>query len=70
MEVREFTLSKEFIELNRLLKFETVVSSGGEAGVLISEGLVSVNGEVDLRKRRKIKSGDTVVVENITIKVL
>ncbi len=65
----EFKLTKEFIELNKLLKFENVISSGAEAGMVISDGLVSVNGDVETRKRRKLRAGDHVVFENVTIKV-
>lgn len=65
----EFKLTKEFIELNKLLKFESVISSGAEAGMVISEGLVQVNGEVETRKRKKIRSGDVVLFENVQINV-
>ncbi|MFK7757341.1 MAG: RNA-binding S4 domain-containing protein [Flavobacteriales bacterium] len=68
--ILEFSLTKEFIELNKLLKFENVISSGAEAGVVISDGLVLVNGEVETRKRKKLRSGDIVMFENVTIKVV
>jgi len=58
--MREVTISKEPIELNKLLKFEALVASGGEANQVIVEGLVRVNGEVETRKRKKIVSGDIV----------
>ncbi|NWF37145.1 RNA-binding S4 domain-containing protein [Mariprofundus sp. KV] len=58
--MREITISKEPIELNKLLKFEALVASGGEANRVISEGLVRVNGEVETRKRKKIVGGDVV----------
>ncbi len=69
-EVREFTLTQEYIELNKLLKFESFISSGAEAGVVISDGLVQVNGEVESRKRRKLRSGDEVMFENVVVKVV
>lgn len=69
MEVQEFKLTKEFIELNKLLKFIGVVNSGAEAGILISDGAISVNNEIESRKRRKLRNGDVVIVENIQIKV-
>ena len=68
-EVREFKLTQEFIELNKLLKFESVISSGAEAGVVISEGMVKVNNEVETRKRKKLRSGDIVVFENVQINI-
>ena len=53
-------ITKEPIELYKILKFENMVGSGGEAKHVISEGLVMVNGEVETRKRKKILSGDVV----------
>ena len=67
----EFTLDgQEFIELNRLLKLMSLVSSGGEANMFISDGQVMVNGEVELRKRNKIKAGFKVKFNGKTIVVL
>ena len=51
---------KEPIELFKLLKFENMVASGGEAKYVISEGQVRVNGAVETRKRKKILAGDVV----------
>lgn len=48
------------IELNKLLKFESLVSSGGEAKMVIENGLVKVNGIVEKQKRKKINEGDIV----------
>jgi len=49
--------------LYKILKFESIVGSGGEAKTRISQGLVSVNGEVETRKSRKMVSGDTFEFE-------
>lgn len=54
------TITTEFIKLQDLMKFADMVSSGGEAKVLIQEGEVSVNGEVCLQRGRKIRPGDIV----------
>ncbi len=54
------TITTEFIKLQDLMKFADMVSSGGEAKVLIQEGEVSVNGEVCLQRGRKIRPGDVV----------
>jgi len=57
----EFQLeNNEYIELNRLLKLLGLVESGGQANMLITEGQVIVNGNVELRKRNKLRRGDTV----------
>ncbi len=60
LEIREVEISREPIELYKILKFENMVNSGGEAKLVISEGLVIVNGKVETRKRKKIFSGDVV----------
>ncbi len=53
-------LESEFVELYKILKFEGLADSGGNAKQAIAEGLVSVNGEVETRKRKKIKAGDQI----------
>jgi ribosome-associated protein len=53
-------ITKEPVELYKILKFEGLVGSGGEAKLVIDEGLVLVNGQVETRKRKKIVSGDIV----------
>ena len=58
--MREIEISKEPFELNKLLKFENLVASGGEAKHVISEGRVVVNGKVETQIRKKIVSGDVV----------
>jgi ribosome-associated protein len=58
--MREVVITKEPVELYKILKFEGMVDSGGRAKTVIAEGLVLVNGEVETRKRRKILSGDMI----------
>ena len=58
--MRIVEINKEPIELYKLLKFESLVTSGGEGKFVIAAGLVRVNGAVETRKRKKIVSGDTV----------
>jgi ribosome-associated protein len=58
--MREIEISEEPIQLYKILKFENMVDSGGEAKYVISEGQVVVNGKVETRKRKKIFSGDVV----------
>jgi len=58
--MKKVEITKEPVELYKLLKFESIVSSGGEAKFVISEGMVLVNGEVETRKRKKLVSGDTI----------
>ncbi len=53
-------INREPVELYKILKFEGLVGTGGEAKLVIDEGLVKVNGKVELRRRNKIKSGDVI----------
>lgn len=56
-------------ELYKILKFEGLVASGGEAKKVISEGLVTVNGETETRKRKKIIAGDTIIFNGDTLTI-
>jgi len=56
-------------ELYKILKFEGLAASGGEAKQLISDGLVNVNGETETRKRKKIIAGDTVKFNGDTLTI-
>lgn len=66
----EFILEGEFIPMIQLLKATDMVPSGGEAQIVVMEGLVKYNGEVDYRKRLKVKRGDVVEFNNQKIKVV
>ncbi len=57
-QVVEITI--EPVELYKILKFENLAASGGEAKFRIQDGQVRVNGETETRKRRKIRHGDVV----------
>jgi ribosome-associated protein len=70
MQQLEFHLRGEFIELNQLLKLTGVCDSGGAGKVLVAEGVVSVDGQVELRKTAKIRRGQVVMVGDVRISVL
>lgn len=53
-------ITTSFIKLDSFLKLANIVSSGGEAKLIIADGLVMVNGEVELRRGRKLVPGDVV----------
>ena len=53
-------ITREPVELYKILKFEGLVTTGGEAKLLIGDGQVRVNGEVETRKRRKMLAGDII----------
>ena len=63
------TLRDEFIKLGQVLKAVGFVESGVEAKEVIQDGLVSVNGETDTRRGRKLYDEDVVEFEGKTIKV-
>jgi ribosome-associated protein len=67
--MREVVITREPVELYKLLKFEGMVSSGGEAKSVISDGQVLVNAEIETRKRKKIVSGDIVEFGDEKIRV-
>ena len=53
-------ISTEFIKLDQLLKFASLVQTGGEAKALIADGEVRVNGEVCTQRGKKRRNGDVV----------
>ena len=52
------------MKLDQFLKWNNIVSTGGEAKMLINSGQVSVNGEIEKRRGRKLKIGDLVKFSN------
>ena len=58
--MKEIILSKQPVELFKILKFEGMAGSGGEAKMLIADGQVEVNGAIELRKRKKIVADDVI----------
>jgi ribosome-associated protein len=68
--MKEFILEGEFIPLIQLLKATDLVSTGGEAQLVVTDGLVLYNGEVDYRKRLKVRKGDVVEFNGHKIKVV
>ncbi len=63
-------IKDEYIKLDSLLKFSNLVSSGGEAKILIKEGKVKLNGNVCDLRGKKIYAGDKVSLNEKTIEVL
>lgn len=67
---RDVAVRGEYVELCDLLKVESLTQSGGEAKAVIAEGLVSVNGEPETRKRKKLRPGDTVTFKGQTLRMV
>ncbi len=62
-------IDTEYIKLDSFLKAVNAASSGGEAKIMISEGMVKVNGQVDTRRGRKLYRGDLVETTGQTFAV-
>ena len=58
--MQDVLINREPVELFKVLKFEGLVGTGGEAKIAVAEGLVTVNGELEMRKRCKLSAGDVV----------
>ncbi len=66
----EFNLNgAEYIELIKLLKLLRVAESGGHAKIMVEEGDVRLNGQVEFRKRAKLRAGDLVETGNRKISI-
>lgn len=68
MEIFELN-EHEYIELNNLLKITGLCESGGVAKMLIADGQVKVDGQVELRKRCKIRQGQIVLFNDQQVQV-
>ena len=62
--MKELFIKEEFIKLDSALKFSGVLGTGGQAKMVIQEGLVLVNGEVCTMRGKKLHDGDIVKFEN------
>ena len=58
----EIKISSEFITLGQFLKFADIIETGGEAKLFLSQNDVHINGELDVRRGRKLRPGDKVVI--------
>ena len=65
----EIKIDTEFIKLDQLMKYASMVKTGGEAKMLIAQELVLVNGEICTQRGKKIRPGDEVQFDGETYKV-
>lgn len=70
IEATKFELKGEFIALCDLLKTTGIADSGGRGKALVAEGIVRVNGEIELRKTAKIRKGQVVECFNNQITII
>jgi ribosome-associated protein len=68
--MRDVIITREPVELFKILKFEGLVESGGEAKAVIEQGLVKVNRVVETRKRKQIVSGDVIEFAAHTLRIV
>ena len=67
--MEKIRIETEFIKLDSLLKFAALVGTGGEAKMVIGEGMVRVNGEVCTMRGKKIYPGDRVSFDQFELEV-
>lgn len=70
METVTFELNGEFIELCNLLKLAGIANSGGQGKMMVADGIVQVDGNIETRKTAKIRAGQMVECLGQTIKVI
>jgi len=68
--VIEFKITGDYIPMIQLLKATNLVQTGGEAQIAVTDGEVKYNGQIDYRKRLKVKRGDTVEFRSKTITII
>jgi len=68
--MQTFTLKGDFIQLIQLLKVMNWVENGAMAQYVVEEGMVKYNGEVDYRKRLKVRVGDRVEFDGQIVEVV
>ncbi|WP_427016900.1 RNA-binding S4 domain-containing protein [Pseudarthrobacter sp. P1] len=68
-EIIDIEIRDDVIRLGQLLKLASLVEDGVEATDLIKNGLVKVNGEIDERRGRQLRAGDTVTVNGETVRI-
>jgi len=66
----KFELKDDYIELYKLIKIMDLVDSGGHAKMIIEDEQVKRNGKIELRKRAKIVSGETIEINGDIIEVI
>ncbi len=62
-------MNNDFIKLDQFLKWQGIVQTGGEAKIIIKQGEVTVNGEIETRRGKKLRTGDRVSLGGISYEV-
>lgn len=64
MEKATIAIGTEYISMDKLLKFSGIADTGGQAFLMIEDGIVSLNGVQVHEKRKKVRAGDVVNIDN------
>ncbi|MBU2097529.1 MAG: RNA-binding S4 domain-containing protein [Gammaproteobacteria bacterium] len=70
MTTKDVSVNRVPVELYKILKFEGLLPSGGEAKAAVAQGQVKVNGMVETQKRKKIVHGDIIEFESATLRIV
>ncbi|MBS7009042.1 RNA-binding S4 domain-containing protein [Anaerostipes sp.] len=68
--MEQIKLSEDYIKLGQALKAAGLVGSGVEAKIVIQDGLVSVNGEIDTRRGKKLYGGEVIEFDGQAVKIV
>ena len=66
----KITITSDYITLGQFLKFAGIVHQGGEATAFLATHKVVINGEEDERRGRKLRDGDTLVIEGVDFEIV
>ncbi len=67
--MKDFILENDFIELVKLIKLLGYAETGGHAKMIIEQKQVLVNGQIEIRKRAKLRNGDIVIISGRKIRI-
>ena len=64
MQKAEVVIDTEYISMDKLLKFSGIADTGGQAFLMIEDGIITLNGVTVTEKRKKVRPGDVVNIDN------
>lgn len=64
MQKAEVVIDTEYISMDKLLKFSGIADTGGQAFIMVEDGIITLNGVLVTEKRKKVRPGDVVNIDN------
>ena len=64
MQKAEAVIDTEYISMDKLLKFSGIADTGGQAFMMVEDGIITLNGVLVTEKRKKVRPGDVVNIDN------